>query len=43
LIQECFTITEIEVWQLTGDLPKGSFGNKSPWKEILNEKDVPLK
>jgi len=26
LNSECFTITEIELWKVTGDLPQGRFG-----------------
>ncbi len=38
---ERFTITEIEVWKITGDLPQGSFGTKSKWKENLTKIEVP--
>jgi len=38
---ERFTITEIEVWKISGILPQGSFGIKNPWKENLTVVEVP--
>jgi hypothetical protein len=32
---DCFTITEIELWKVIGDLPEGNFGNQS---EFLDDK-----
>ncbi len=29
---ECFTITELELWKVTGDLPPGEFGVQSEFK-----------
>ena len=32
LNSECFTITELELWKVTGDLPPGEFGVQSEFK-----------